>query len=60
MYAVGKEHFVVLRDWFGAFYQVLLGQPQGPRFGSFVALYGIAAETRAMIAEALSREPAEA
>ena len=59
MYAVGKEHFVVLRDWFGAFYQVLLGQPQGPRFGSFAALYGVA-ETRAMIAEALSREAAEA
>ena len=58
VYAVGKEHFEVLRDWFGAIYQVLLGQPQGPRFGSFVALYGVP-ETRAMIAAALAREPAD-
>ncbi|WP_075220247.1 lysine--tRNA ligase [Acuticoccus yangtzensis] len=57
VYAVGKEHFEQLRDWFGALYQVLLGQPQGPRFGSFVALYGVP-ETRAMIAEALERDAA--
>ena len=54
VYAVGKEHdFANLRDWFQGLYQVLLGQDQGPRFGSFVALYGIA-ETRALIAEALA------
>ena len=41
--------------WFQALYQVLLGLQQGPRFGSFVALYGIA-ETRALIAKALSGE----
>ncbi|MBI1301828.1 MAG: lysine--tRNA ligase [Alphaproteobacteria bacterium] len=29
-----------LREWFQALYQVLLGQDQGPRFGSFIALYG--------------------
>ncbi len=29
-----------LRDWFQALYQILLGQDQGPRFGSFIALYG--------------------
>lgn len=29
-----------LREWFQAMYQVLLGQDQGPRFGSFIALYG--------------------
>jgi lysyl-tRNA synthetase class 1 len=34
---------------------VLLGQDQGPRFGSFVALYGVA-ETRALIARALAGE----
>src|SRR5690606_2628856 len=39
--------------WFNAIYQVLLGEEQGPRFGSFVALYGIA-NTRALIATALS------
>ena len=42
VYAVGKEHgFEPLRDWFKALYEVLLGQSQGPRFGSFVALFGI-------------------
>lgn len=29
-----------LREWFQALYQILLGQDQGPRFGSFIALYG--------------------
>ncbi|HSG94795.1 MAG TPA: lysine--tRNA ligase [Afifellaceae bacterium] len=56
VYAVGKAHeFEPLRDWFRAIYQVLLGQDQGPRFGSFVALYGIA-ETRTLIARALAGE----
>jgi lysyl-tRNA synthetase class 1 len=27
-------------DWFNMLYQVLLGQEKGPRFGSFVAIYG--------------------
>ncbi|MDT8348456.1 lysine--tRNA ligase [Roseomonas mucosa] len=40
--------------WFEALYQVLLGQQKGPRFGGFVALYGIP-ETIALIGEALSR-----
>ncbi|WMS44497.1 lysine--tRNA ligase [Acuticoccus sp. MNP-M23] len=56
VYAVGKEHFDVLRDWFGALYQVLLGQQQGPRFGSFIALYGVP-ETRALIAQRLGAKP---
>ncbi|WP_350332808.1 lysine--tRNA ligase [Coralliovum pocilloporae] len=59
VYAVGKAHaFDNLRDWFKALYQVLLGQDQGPRFGSFVALYGIE-ETRVMIGKGLSGELAE-
>src|SRR5262252_4635191 len=29
-------------DWFNMLYQVLLGQEKGPRFGSFVAAYGVA------------------
>jgi lysyl-tRNA synthetase class 1 len=54
VYEVGKAHrFEPLRDWFGAIYQVLLGADQGPRFGSFIALYGVA-ETRRLIAEALA------
>jgi lysyl-tRNA synthetase class 1 len=42
VYAVGKEHgFDPLRAWFAALYEVLLGQTQGPRFGSFAAIYGL-------------------
>jgi lysyl-tRNA synthetase class 1 len=41
--------------WFSTLYQILLGQERGPRFGSFVAIYGIE-ETRALIAKALSGE----
>ncbi len=41
VYAIGKEHqFEPLRDWFKAIYEVALGQTQGPRFGSFAALFG--------------------
>ncbi len=53
VYEIGKSYeFDPLRDWFRALYEVLLGQSAGPRFGSFVELYGIA-NTRAMIAERL-------
>ena len=31
----------VSNDWFNMLYAVLLGESRGPRFGSFVALYGI-------------------
>ena len=56
VFSVGKDHeFENLRDWFKALYQVLLGQDQGPRFGSFVALYGIE-ETRTLIAKGLAGE----
>ena len=59
VYEVGKRHpFPDLRAWFGCLYQVLLGQQEGPRFGGFVALYGVA-ETIALIDSALSR-PANA
>lgn len=60
VFAVGKDHgFEPLRDWFAALYQVLLGADQGPRFGGFIALYGIA-ETRALIDRALAGELAGA
>ena len=39
--------------WFNALYQILLGEEHGPRFGSFVALFGVD-ETRALIADALA------
>jgi len=41
-------------DWFNMLYQVLLGQEKGPRFGSFVAVYGVA-NAIAMIDGALAR-----
>jgi lysyl-tRNA synthetase class 1 len=57
IYEVGKRHpFPDLRAWFGCLYQVLLGQQEGPRFGQFVSLYGIA-ETVALIEHALARAP---
>ena len=57
IYEIGKREefaFESLRDWFKALYETLLGSSQGPRMGSFIALYGVA-NTRKLIAEALSR-----
>ncbi len=55
LYEIGKRHpFPDLRAWFGCLYQVLLGQQEGPRFGQFIALYGVA-ETVALIEAALAR-----
>ena len=54
VFAVGKDHgFEPLRNWFKALYEVLLGASQGPRFGGFIALYGVD-ETVALIDKALS------
>ena len=54
IFAIGNAHeFDNLRQWFQALYQVLLGQDQGPRFGSFAVLYGIGA-TRKLIKDALA------
>jgi lysyl-tRNA synthetase class 1 len=56
VYEVGKRHdFESLRDFFKACYEVLLGQEQGPRLGSFIALYGVA-ETLTLIRRALAGE----
>ena len=43
VYEIGKAHFgkEALRDWFKALYETLLGSSQGPRMGSFIALYGV-------------------
>lgn len=55
VYEAGKAHgFENLRDWFKALYETLIGSSQGPRMGSFIALYGLD-ETRGLIAEALAR-----
>ena len=55
VYAVGRDRFEPLRDWFKAIYEVLLGASQGPRFGGFIALYGVP-ETVALIDKALAGE----
>ena len=56
VYAVGKAHaFEPLRDWFKALYEVLFGQEQGPRFGSFAAIFGVH-ETAALMRRALAGE----
>jgi hypothetical protein len=53
VFAIGKTHgFEPLRAWFSALYEVLMGASQGPRFGGFIALYGIE-ETKALIADGL-------
>ena len=42
IYAVGREAgYENLRDFFKELYQILLGQEEGPRLGSFFKLYGI-------------------
>ncbi|MGO4916880.1 lysine--tRNA ligase [Pseudogemmobacter sp. W21_MBD1_M6] len=54
VFAVGTEHgFDPLRTWFTALYEVLLGASQGPRFGGFIALYGVD-ETVTLIEDALA------
>ncbi len=54
VFEVGKRHpFESLRGWFQALYETLLGSSQGPRMGSFIALYGID-KSRSLIAEALA------
>ncbi|MBV8682375.1 MAG: lysine--tRNA ligase [Caulobacteraceae bacterium] len=60
VYAAGKAAgFEPLRSWFAALYEVLLGQAQGPRFGSFAAIFGLENTIR-MIETALQDSPAQA
>jgi lysyl-tRNA synthetase class 1 len=60
VFAVGKNAgFEPLRDWFTAIYEVCLGASQGPRFGGFIALYGLV-ETADLIDSALRGELAAA
>jgi lysyl-tRNA synthetase class 1 len=42
IYNIGMSlEFENLRDWFSGFYEVILGQKQGPRLGSFIKFFGI-------------------
>ncbi|AQS85697.1 MAG: lysine--tRNA ligase [Acetobacter aceti] len=55
VFEIGKRHeFEPLRSWFTCLYEVLLGQSEGPRFGGFIALYGVRG-TIALIEAALVR-----
>jgi len=56
VFSAGKENGYEkdeLRDWFKAIYEVCLGQSQGPRFGSFIQLYGVK-DTANLIRDALN------
>jgi len=56
VYEIGKRHpFPELKAWFRALYEILLGQTQGPRMGSFMALYGLA-ESIVLVRRALAGE----
>ena len=62
VFSAGKENGYPkeeLRNWFQALYQVLLGQNEGPRFGSFIQLYGVE-ETIALIHKGLTGDLAKA
>ena len=52
-FRIGRESgFEPMKEWFSCLYEVLLGQSQGPRMGSFIALYGVK-ETATLIGRAL-------
>ena len=54
VYATGKQaNYENLRDWFSSLYQILLGQTEGPRIGSFFKLYGLKASLN-LIEDALN------
>jgi len=57
VYEVGKAHeaFPDLKAWFRSLYEILLGQTQGPRMGSFFALYGLS-ETITLLRRAAAGE----
>ena len=56
VYEVGKRHaFADLRAWFKSLYQILLGQEQGPRMGTFFGIYGLS-ESKDLIRRALAEE----
>jgi lysyl-tRNA synthetase class 1 len=54
VYAIGKNNNFELKDFFKAMYEILLGQTQGPRLGSFIKLYGVEPSIQ-LIEEALKR-----
>jgi len=59
VYDFGLKYYSkeTMRDWFKAMYETLLGSQQGPRMGSFIALFG-AQETIKLIDAALQQQAA--
>jgi lysyl-tRNA synthetase class 1 len=59
VYDFGLKYYSkeTMRDWFKAMYETLLGSRQGPRMGSFIALFG-AKETITLIDTALAQRAA--
>ena len=56
IYEIGKEsEYDSLKEWFSVLYEILLGQTQGPRLGSFIILYGVT-ETIELIDKAIKGE----
>ena len=56
IYDIGMSlKFDSLKEWFTAFYQVILGQDQGPRLGSFIKFYGVK-RTINLVEEKLSED----
>lgn len=55
VYQVGKEFQIELKEWFCGLYEVLLGSSSGPRFGTFIALFGIE-QTIALIENILNKQ----
>jgi lysyl-tRNA synthetase class 1 len=56
VYETGKaQGYENLRAWFKALYEILFGEEQGPRLGSFFALYGLE-ESKAMLRRAAAGE----
>ncbi|RJF94331.1 lysine--tRNA ligase [Oleomonas cavernae] len=56
VFEIGKRHpFPSLRDWFKGCYEVLFGVSQGPRMGSFIALFGVE-NTAKLIRQGLAGE----
>jgi lysyl-tRNA synthetase class 1 len=55
IYEVGTNAgYENLRDYFKELYQILLGQTEGPRLGSFIQLFGVE-ETKGLIQKVIQR-----
>ena len=41
IYDIGNKYKFDLKEWFGCLYQTLLGTKTGPRFGTFIWIFGV-------------------